>query len=96
MTRRETRFTNILRSRGIGIILALTGAWMVLRCPGPEPSVPDYLRPWVTLEAVRIANIVGLVVTAIALIALNRTYNLLKTLSVFFAAYFIFTTCATP
>ena len=69
---------------------------MVLRCPGPAPVVPDILRPWVSLEVVRIANIVGLVITAIALIALNRTYNLLKTLSVFFAAYFIFTTCATP
>lgn len=96
MTRRETRLTNVLRSRGIGFILALTGAWMVLHYPGQEPVASDYMRPWMSLAAVRIANIAGLVLTAVALIALNRTYNLLKTLSVFFAAYFIFTTCATP
>lgn len=96
MTRRETRFTNILRSRGIGIILALTGVWMVLRCPVgavyPDVSLPAWLSP----EIMRGANILGVILTGVALIVLNRSYNLLKTLSVFFAAYFIFTTCATP
>ncbi|MDE6377732.1 MAG: hypothetical protein K2K72_03200, partial [Duncaniella sp.] len=95
MTRRETRFTNILRSRGIGIILALTGAWMVLRSPA-ETGYPFPDLPWLGSEIVRGANILGVVLTAVALVVLNRTYNLLKTLSIFFAAYFIFTTCATP
>lgn len=95
MTRRETRFTNILRSRGIGFILALTGAWMVLRCH-VETSSPFPALPWLGPEIVRGANILGLVLTAAALVVLNRSYNLLKTLSIFFAAYFIFTTCATP
>lgn len=101
MTRRETRFTNILRSRGIGFILALTGAWMVLRCSVACESsgvsgLPAPLNALATPGAVSIVNILGIILTAVALVVLNRTYNLLKTLSVFFAAYFIFTTCATP
>ena len=96
MTRRETRFTNILRSRGIGIILALTGVWMVLRCPVETRWSFALLPEWIGEDIVRGINILGVIATAVALVVLNRSYNLLKTLSVFFAAYFIFTTCATP
>lgn len=95
MTRKETRFTNFLRSRGVGIIIALSGAWMSMKCVPSAVPLGETL-PWLTPTLSWGLNILLIFLIAATLIAVNRTFNLLKTLSVFFAAYFVFITCATP
>ncbi|MDE6394205.1 MAG: hypothetical protein K2K77_02585 [Duncaniella sp.] len=93
MTRKETRFTNVLRSRGVGIILALSGLWMAWRClPSITPSgvLGDY--PEISCGV----NLFFILATAVSMIAINRRFTLLRTMSVFFAAYFTYITCATP
>lgn len=93
MTRKETRFTNILRSRGVGLILALSGLWMTWRClPSITPS--GVLGDFPELSCA--VNLFVILATAVSMIAINRTFTLLRTLSVFFAAYFTYITCATP
>lgn len=93
MTRKETRFTNILRSRGVGIIMALTGIWMTWRC---LPSIPPAGVLGAFPELSCAVNILVILGTAISMIAINRTFTLLRTMSVFFAACFIYITCCTP
>ena len=93
MTRKETRFTNILRSRGVGLILSFIGVWMTWRCL-PSITPAEWLGTFPELSCV--ANISVIMATALVMIGINRTFTLLRTLSVFFAAYFIFITCATP
>ena len=84
MTRKETRFTNFIRSRGVGAIIAVVSAWMTWRA-----------LPSLTPSGWRV-NFAVLSATAWAMIAINRQFNILRTLSVFFAAYFLFITCSTP
>jgi len=43
-----------------------------------------------------VLNYAVLIATAIGMIAINRSFTLLRTLSVFFGAYFLFITAATP
>lgn len=93
MTRKETRFTNILRSRGVGLILALTGIWMTWR------SLPSIIPSGVLGDFPELSCAVNLLIiigTAVSMIAINRTFTLLRSVSVFFAAFFIYITCATP
>lgn len=93
MTRKETRFTNILRSRGVGLILSFCGVWMTWRClPALTPA--GVLGAYPELSCA--VNLAILMATGLSMIAINRTFTLLRTLSVFFAAYFMFITCATP
>lgn len=93
MTRRETRFTNILRSRGVGCILAALSAWMTWRC---LPGLPATGGLGVFPELSCVANYAVLLAIAVAMVAINRSFTLLRTLSVFFAAYFLFITGVTP
>ncbi|WP_286527804.1 hypothetical protein [Duncaniella freteri] len=93
MTRKETRFTNFIRSRGVGAIIAVVSAWMTWRAlPSLTPS------GWLGFmsELSWGVNFAVLSATAWAMIAINRQFNILRTLSVFFAAYFLFITCSTP
>lgn len=94
MTKKETRFTNIIRSRGVACILAAVSAWMTWRC------LPSLTAPagWFGImpELSCVLNFALLIAIAGAMIAINRGFTLLRTLSVFFAAYFLFITAATP
>ena len=93
MTRKETRFTNFIRSRGVGAIIAVVSAWMTWRAlPSLTPS------GWLGFmsELSWGVNFAVLSANAWAMIAINRQFNILRTLSVFFAAYFLFITCSTP
>lgn len=94
MTKKETRFTNILRSRGVACIIAGLTAWMTWRC------LPSLNRPagqfGISPELSCVLNFALLIVIAVSMIAINRSFTLLRTLSVFFAAYFLFITGATP
>lgn len=107
MTRREIHFTNVLRSRGVALLLSLAGIWM-----GHSALVANVVMQWQSdhtvgfpvpsswlagMPAVSFWVNAGLVIlTAILMILINRRYNLLRTLSVFFAAYFVFTTMCMP
>ena len=93
MTRKETRLTNFIRSRGVGAIIAAISAWLTWRAlPSYTPSGWSCIMPELSWGI----NFMLLAATAGAMIAINRQFNILRTLSVFFAAYFIFTTCSTP
>ncbi|WP_289770017.1 hypothetical protein [uncultured Duncaniella sp.] len=93
MTRKETRFTNFIRSRGVGAIIAVVSAWMTWRAlPSLTPSGWLGFMPELSCGV----NFAVLSATAWAMIAINRQFNILRTLSVFFAAYFLFITCSTP
>lgn len=93
MTRRETRFTNLLRSRGIGFIITAVSAWMTWRCiPSFMPEGLFAVMP----ELSWAVNLALLIAVAGAMIAVNRQFNLLRTVSVFFSAYFMFITASTP
>lgn len=93
MTRKETRFTNFIRSRGVGAIIAVASAWMTWRAlPSLTPSGWLGFMPELSWGV----NFAVLSATAWAMIAINRQFNILRTLSVFFAAYFLFITCSTP
>ena len=93
MTRKETRFTNFIRSRGVGAIIAVASAWMTWRAlPSLTPSEWHGFMPELSWGV----NFAVLSATAWAMIAINRQFNILRTLSVFFAAYFLFITCSTP
>ena len=93
MTRKETRFTNFIRSRGVGAIIAVVSAWMTWRAlPSLTPSGWLGFMPELSWGV----NFAVLSATAWAMIAINRQFNLLRTLTVFFAAYFLFITCSTP
>lgn len=94
MTKKETRFTNILRSRGVACILAALSAWMTWRCLPSLTAPAGWLGIFPELSCV--LNFAILAATGVAMIAINRTFTLLRTLSVFFAAYFLFITAATP
>lgn len=94
MTKKETRFTNILRSRGVACILAAISAWMIWRCLPSLTAPAGWLGIFPELSCV--LNFAVLTATGVAMIAINRSFTLLRTLSVFFAAYFLFITAATP
>ncbi len=107
MTRRELHLTNILRSRGVAVIISLAGVWMAWsalvsgRVPDwpagntialPSPSTWFGAMP----EMSFVANIAVLAGVSAMMIFLNRQFNLLRTMSIFFVAFFMFATCATP
>lgn len=92
MTRRETRFTNLLRSRGIGTIISAISICMIWRCLPAEPITGSL---GLSSELSGLVYIALLFAIGTAMIIVNRQFNLLRTLSVFFAAYFIFITAAT-
>lgn len=58
----------------------------------PSPSSWLHAMP----EMSFVANIAVLVAVAALMITLNRQFNLLRTMSIFFVAFFMFATCATP
>lgn len=107
MTRNEKLFTNILRSKGITIIISLVALWMAWTAlltgrfePWPGGNTIVFASPVTWLAAFPelsfAANAAGLIAVGGMMIAMNRRYNLLRTLSIFFAAFFIFSICAVP
>lgn len=85
MTRRETRITNVIRSRGVAVLLMLLGVWMAWHAPGIDLTLP--------LQG---GALMLTLATGGLMIAINRHFNLLRTSSMFFAALFVVATCATP
>ncbi len=85
MTLREKHITNIIRSRGVAVLLMLAGAWMVWRSPGLDP-----------LELPAGATVVMALATGVAMVIINRQFNLLHTTSLFFAGLFMVACGSTP
>lgn len=106
MTRGELRFTRVIRSRGIAFLIAIASvimtmqAWVLgkvlpitsdMSVALPAPS--EWLgNSWISMW-INVGLLLGL---SILLIAINRTTNLLRTISVFFAAFFLLSTASTP
>ncbi len=85
MTRREKHITNVIRSRGVAILLMLLGAWMVWSAPRYDIlDIPDGISLLLT------------VATGAGMIMINRQFNLLRTTSLFFAGLFMVMCGATP
>lgn len=85
MTRRETHITNVIRSRGVAMLLMILGSWMVLATPGFD-----------LLGLADPASLVMTLLTGAAMIMANRQFNLMRTTSLFFAGLFMVSCGATP
>lgn len=85
MTRREKHLTNVIRSRGVAVLLILLGVWMVSVAPGISLFSP--------LSG---AALVITLATAAVMISANRQFNLLRSTSLFYAGLFVFSCAATP
>lgn len=107
MTRREKHFTNVLRSRGVGLLIALAGVWMLWHAlqSGRVPTLPGGNSYAIRLPGVWFGaaetlsfalSVTGLFATAGVMVRINRQFNLLRTMSVFFTAFFIFISCSIP
>lgn len=106
MTRKELTFTRIIRSRGMGVLIGLAAVFMTVQAglvdriqhigdfrtiAFPTPSswlAPGSLSMWL--------NMLTVLATGTVMIMINRHFNLLRTTSAFFAAYFVFITACTP
>ena len=105
MTRKEVTFTRIIRSRGMAIIIALAAIFMTVQAYafGKIPHIPDFRTiafptpsEWVSSSLISMwVNMALVGATAEVMILINRHFNLLRTTSVFFVAYFAFTMAAT-
>lgn len=107
MTRRELHFSNVLRSRGVAVLLSVVAMWLVWRSvlSGrlPLPKAPDsvvFRGLWEGLDMLPplscLASFLCIGATAMMMIMVNKQFNLLRTMSVFFAAFFVVATCSTP
>lgn len=106
MTRKEINFTRIIRSRGMAILFGIFSvimvlqAWVAGKIPTLHTTMTVAFAPptewigdmWISMW-VNIALLVG---TGALMIVINRSFNLLRTLSVYFAAFFMFATASTP
>lgn len=106
MTRKEIAFTQVIRSRGMVVLISLAAIFMTfyaymlgkvtplhdfrtIALPTPSDWLGDTTQSmW--------CNIALTVATATVMVMVNRSFNLLRTSSMFFAAYFLITTAATP
>ncbi|MCM1163899.1 MAG: hypothetical protein NC339_06605 [Muribaculaceae bacterium] len=107
MTRKERLLTNILRSKGVAVIISLVALWMAWQAllsgkvsfwPGGNSVVFPSPSEWFSIfpELSFMINAAGLICVGAMMIVINRRYNLLRTMSVFFAAFFMLCTCAMP
>lgn len=106
MTRGELRFTRVIRSRGIAFLIAIASvimtmqAWVLGKVPPITsdmsvvlPAPTEWLdNSWISMWI----NVVLLLGVTVLLVAINRTTNLLRTMSVFFGAFFLLSTASTP
>lgn len=106
MTRKEITFTRIIRSRGMAVLIALAAIFMTLQAYalGKIPQIHDFRTiafptpsEWISSPLISMwVNIFLVGATAEVMILINRHFNLLRTTSIFFVAYFAFTMAATP
>lgn len=107
MTLREQHFSNVLRSRGVAVLLSLCAMWLTWQSvasgrvsapPSPESVVFKVGRDWFAAfpELSCAVNLVCLVAVASMMVMVNKLFNLLRTMSVFFAGFFIVACCCTP
>lgn len=106
MTRIEVAFTRFIRSRGAAAIITVISVAMIVHAfsTGMPPIAAGshtfaFLAPdtWISSGVLSLwVSIAFLAVSAAMMVLLNRSYNLLRTGSVFFAAYFLLTTASIP
>lgn len=106
MTRKEVTFTRIIRSRGMAVLITLAAIFMTLQAYTFDKIAPlsDFRTialptpgEWISDPAVSMwANIALVLLTGLVMLLINRNFNLLRTTSAFFAAYFVFITACTP
>ncbi|MCM1355938.1 MAG: hypothetical protein NC212_05995 [Staphylococcus sp.] len=106
MTRKEVTFTRIIRSRGMAVLFSLAAIFMTLQAYafGKIPALTDFRTiafptpsdwlgdSWLSM----IVNIALTLGVGGIMLVINRHFNLLRTSSAFFAAYFIFTMGCVP
>lgn len=106
MTKRELHFSNVLRSRGVAFLITVASVWMMrhaLAMGAVEPLAPgmSYAFPpaaaWFSSPQLSMwVNAACVVAVGALLIIINMTFNLLRTMSVFFAAFFMLSVASTP
>lgn len=106
MTKREIHFSNILRSRGIAFLIILFSIWMMSHALalGKVGVIADDMSvafpvasSWFPSPVVSMwVNAACVLLTARILVSINATFNLLRTMSVFFSAFFVFATASIP
>ncbi|MDE6555996.1 MAG: hypothetical protein K2K55_03440, partial [Duncaniella sp.] len=106
MNKREIHFSNVLRSKGVAFLLTLLSLWMMNHAliEGKVPQVPDFMSyafpvacSWFESPLLSMGvNAFCILLVSALLIFINNTFNLLRTMSVFFAAFFVFATASIP
>lgn len=91
----------------MGLLIALTGVWMLWHAleSGRIPALPGGNSYAVSLPGIWwgesetlsfCLSVAGLFATAGVMVWINRQFNLLRTMSVFFTAFFVFICCTIP
>jgi len=106
MTRKEITFTRVIRSRGVAALISLAAIVMTVHAYAAGRVTPlDDFRTiafptpsdWLADPSLSLwCNIAVTACVGVMMILINRCYNILRTTSAFFAAYFMLTTAATP
>ncbi|MCM1076221.1 MAG: hypothetical protein NC411_02530 [Bacteroides sp.] len=106
MTRREVIFTRVIRSRGIAMLISLAAIFMTVQAYalGKIAALDDFrtiafptsgdwfANGWLSMW-VNIAVVCGV---GMLMLLINRNFNLLRTSSVFFVAFFMLTMGCVP
>lgn len=105
MTYREKRLTRVLKSRGMTALIAMLAvvgaiaayiAGAVTAVPGSKGLGLDSPNHWLTGAASLNLAVLTYVVVAAMMVMVNRTFNLLRTLSLTFGAFFLLMVGALP
>ena len=106
MTRPEQRLTDFLRSRGFAWLLTMVAtAVACISFMRPMPATPADMGLWLPSPGLWLSDspstsfvcaMAGSIATALAMVAVNRVFNLLRTVSVLFAGLFMLLQSATP
>lgn len=105
MTRPEQRLTDFLRSRGFAWLLtAVAIATACVSYMRPMPDTPADMGLWLPSPGLWFGDrttsflcaLAGSLATGMAMIAVNRIFNLLRTVSVLFAGLFMLLQSSTP
>lgn len=106
MTRVEITFTRFLRSQGSAVLMALAALFMICRAfsSGIVNDISDFRTiafstpgAWFGSGVFSLwMSILSLVLVAVLLAYINRRYNILRSASFFFCAYFLFTVACIP
>ncbi|MDE5719195.1 MAG: hypothetical protein K2I34_00285 [Paramuribaculum sp.] len=105
MTRPEQRLTDFLRSRGFAWLLTVVATTAAcISFIRPMPATPSDMGLWLPSPGLWLTDpaasfvcaLAGSLATGLVMVAVNRVFNLLRTVSVLFAGLFMLLQSATP